>query len=558
MLCAAAALAAYAVMGFVFIRSAAPTYDEPVHLASGYSYLATGRYAVNIMDHPPLAEMADALPLLAYGPSAFPDHPFFLSPRPFHYGDLFLYNNSVSPEKLLNSARVFSFLLWSVLLVFFIRLFAVRLGGGSAGAFSVAVFSLMPVFISNNALVTTDAAPAAFYLGAFCLGMIFMSPPERRAGRPAQQEGGRQYLLASLAGLLTGLAMVSKFSMFIIPPLMALLWLGHNYLEPKFSWGRLLRYIAAYLAAAAFTVVLVYKFDPALYLAGLQATLRRLDQGRSSFAWGHHSVNGVWWYFPLALAVKTPLAVLALAGAGLVSMRKNFRKEYLWLLLPPLIYFAASLNTKVQIGCRHILPVMPFLAVLAGLGAEYIRRKKFFLYLLSPLLLLWVWGLARTGPHYLAYFNELAGGPAGGYKFLTDSNLDWGQDIKTLAAWLEKRGNPPVVMSYFGVARPEYYGIRYLPAGTVSNVELSGTGEDLCRMDKLLFAVSATNLQSTYYPDKRTFDWLKARKPVFSAGHSIFVYDLAGDNEGLVKLAELFDRYGQNAEADCLYNKISK
>ena len=170
--CAAAALAAHFLLGLAFIRSAAPTYDETVHLASGYSYLATGKYVMNIMDHPPLAEMADALPLLAYKPNIFSSHPFFMQGRLYHYGDLFLYQNSRPAGKLLNTARIFSLLLWSGLLAFFIRLFALKAAGPEAGLFSVMVFCFMPVFISNNAIVTTDAAPAVFYFGTFCLGYI--------------------------------------------------------------------------------------------------------------------------------------------------------------------------------------------------------------------------------------------------------------------------------------------------------------------------------------------------------------------------------------------------
>ena len=170
---------------------------------------------------------------------------------------------------------------------------------------------------------------------------------------------------------------------------------------------------------------------------------------------------------------------------------------------------------------------------------------------------MWGWGLVKTGPYYLAYFNELAGGPDNGYKFLVDSDLDWGQDVKTLASWLKKRGNPPVVLSYFGVARPEYYGIKYLPLGMISNMELSGTGDDICRMDSLLLAVSATNLQSAHYPDKKTFDWLKDRKPDFKAGYSIFLYDLSSDKNAASKLADLFDRNGMNREADCVRERWS-
>ncbi|MFA6434513.1 MAG: hypothetical protein WCW52_07445 [Elusimicrobiales bacterium] len=556
-LCAAAALAAHLIMGLGFIRASAPTYDETVHLSSGYSYLATGQYVMNIMDHPPLAEMADAFPLLLLRPNAFLGHPYFMRASPYHYGDLFLYQNTASQEKLLNTARIFSLVLWSGLLAFFILLFASKAAGFEAGVFSVAVFSFMPVFISNHALITTDAAPAVFYFGAFCLGYMFSTPPA--AGFAARgrktvktEDSGRRYLYASLTGLVTGLAMASKFSMFIIPPLIILFWIAHNLFEPKISLPGLLRYSAVYLGAAVLTLALVYKFDLALYFAGLSETLKRLDQGRSSFAWGGYSVGGVWWYFPFALAVKTPLAVLALALAGLAAVKRLGRKELLWILLPPIIYLAVSMNARVQIGSRHILPVMPFLAVLAGMGVVYVREKKVLLYLISPLALLWGWGLVKTGPYYLAYFNELAGGAAGGYRFLVDSNLDWGQDVKTVSAWLKHRGDPPVVFSYFGVARPEYYGMKYLPLGVVSNVELPGTGVDVCGMDRLLLAVSATNLQSTYYPDKTTYDWLKVRKPVFVAGYSIFLYDLTSDTDGRGRLADLFDRNGLNREADCV------
>ena len=559
-LCAAAALAAHFCMGLMFISSAAPTYDETVHLASGYSCLATGKYVINIMDHPPLAEMAAAAALLPVSPLTFDTHPYFLNVRPYHYGDLFLYQNTASAEKLLNTARVLSLLLWSGLLAFFIWLFAFKAAGPEAAAFSVSVFALMPVFISNNALVTTDAAPAVLYFGAFCLGYSFSSLPVLSAavrGRKTVKilDNRRLYLYAALSGLVTGLAMASKFSMFIIPPILIAFWIVHDLLEPKIGLPRLLWYSSVYLGAALLTLALVYKFDIALYLAGLGATLKRLDQGRASFVWGHYSLKGVWWYFPLAFVIKTPLAVLALGLAGLASVRSSFKKDHLWLLLPPLIYFGLSMNAKVQIGFRHILPVMPFLAVLAGLGAVYVWRSRGLRYLLAPLVLLWVWGLVRTGPYYLAYFNELAGGPDNGYKFLVDSNLDWGQDVKTLSSWLKKRGNPPVVLSYFGVARPEYYGVKYLPLGVVSNIELQGTGEDLCRIDRLLLAVSATNLQSAYYPDKKTFEWLKVREPVFKAGYSIFLYDLSSDKEGAAKLADILDRRGMNHEADCVREK---
>ncbi|MCM2266801.1 MAG: hypothetical protein NDI60_03400 [Elusimicrobiales bacterium] len=559
---ALAGLLFHLLAGLSFIRSAAPTYDETVHLSSGYSYLATGRYVMNIMDHPPLSEMLSALPLLALGPQAFTGHPYFAGRMPYHYGDLFLYQNSVSPERLLNTARRFTFLVWTALLAWFIWLFASRLESPAAAWLALAVFALMPVFISNDALITTDAAAAVFYFGAFVLAWTFTAlKPVEVAGRGGKKQawldGWALAVRAALAGLVAGLALASKFSMFIVPPLVAAFWIGDNLRWPRLKLSGLLGYIALYFCVCLLTVLVVYKFDIGLYFDGLSETLSRLDKGRSSFAMGRYTLEGVWWYFPAALALKTPLLVLLGALAGVWLAVKNFRKDYLWLLLPPAVYFAVSLTAKVQIGYRHIMPVMPFLAVLAGLALARLLEVRKGAWAAAGLLALTAASVLRAQPFYLAYFNELAGGPAGGYKYFVDSNLDWGQDLPGVARYLGGRGDPPVILSYFGVARPESYKIDYVPLGIVSNVELEGKGAEVCAMKETLLAVSATNLQGTYYPDKQTFAWLKERKPVFTAGYSIFIYDLSKDRQGLEKLAELFDREGRNAEADCLYGRAA-
>lgn len=555
---AAAALALHLYAGFSFIGASAATYDETVHLSSGYSYLHTGRYVMNILDHPPFSEMLSALPLLALNPKTFTAHPYFANFMPYSYGDLFLYQNTVPADRLLNTARVFTFLVWTALFAWFAWFFAAKLESAAAAGFSVAAFAVMPVFISNNALISTDAAAACFYFGAFALGWYFTADGAAKDAGRKKKDAPRLWLRAAAAGLVSGLALVSKFSMFIVPPMVIAFWLADNYFRPRMKTGRLLGYAAVYAAACLLTVALVYKFDLGLYWDGLWATLKRLETGRSSFIMGRHTLTGVWWYFPAALAVKTPLLVLAGAAAGLWLVFKDFRRDYLWLVIPPAVFFAVALTAKVQIGYRHIMPVMPFLAVLAGLALARLPWGQKGAWLGALLLAGSAASAARAHPHYLAYFNEAAGGPANGYKLLVDSNLDWGQDVKSAADYLASRGNPPVIFAYFGVARPENYGIAYAPLGVVSNVELKGTGAQVCGMKEVLLAVSATNLQGTYYPDKQTFAWLKARKPVFAAGYSIFIYDLTGDREGLEKLAALLDREGRNSEADCIYERAGK
>ena len=550
----AAALAFHLFAGLSFIRHAAPTFDEPVHLAAGYSYLADGRNLMDLTGHPPFSEAMSALPLLAMKLNSFSTHPYLTDGRMIRYSDLFLYDNTAGGQRMLVTARVFTFLVWTVLSVLFLFFFARALAGPAAAAFAVAAFCLMPAFISNNALITTDAGAAVFFLGSVAAAWRFARPGEGSRG------SGHHYTWAAIAGLLAGLAMTVKFSMFVVPPFIIGMWILDAWLTRGMKAGRLLTYALFFLAVVFMALALVCRLHPLAYFHSLSLTLTDIGQGRSSFAWGRYSLAGVWWYFPLAFLVKTPTAVMLLAAAGAWAVIKKGGKSWFWVLVPPLFYFAASFASKVQIGYRHILPVMPFMALAAGLGADYLISKRKWLTGAAVLLLALPWALMLgcTHPFYLAYFNELAGGPANGYKFLVDSNLDWGQDIKTLGEYLARRGSPPVVLSYFGAARPEAYGVKYTPLGTYLENIFTGTGVKVNDMKEILLAVSATNLQGVYYPDKASFAWLKERKPVFAAGYSIFLYDLTADKDGLGRLGALLDRDGRNDEADSLYARAAK
>ena len=552
---AAAALAFHLFAGGSFIKSAAPTFDEPVHLVTGYVYLTSGRFMMDLVGHPPLSEALSALPLLFFKLSSFASHPFSINGETYSYADLFLYNNHAAPERLLNTARWGTFALWTALSALFLYIFAVRLSGQAAAVFSIIAFCFTPAFISNNALVTTDAAAAVFYLGAVAAAYR-CARFKPSAGRAATRPGD---LWAAAAGALSGLAMASKFSMFIVPPVIIGLWLLDAFLNRSVKPARTLWYSCIFLAAAALALSFVCRGEPGVYFTNLFETLGRISNGHSSFAWGRYSVTGVWWYFPLAFAVKTPLALVFLAAAGVLAFFRRPGRDWLWLLVPPGIYFAAALGSAVQIGYRHILPVMLFVALAAGLGAEYIisRRKWPLMLTAAALVLLWGGLMYRTHPYYLAYFNELAGGPGNGYKLLVDSNLDWGQDVKTLAGYLQTRNNPPIILSYFGVAKPESYGISYVPLGNYFKQLQRKTGVQACGLKEVLLAVSATNLQGVYYADKESFAWLKSRKPVFTAGYSIFLYDLTADMDGISRLAALLDREGRNSEAECLYARLT-
>ncbi len=519
-----------AVFGAGLIRHSGPTYDEPVHLAAGYTDLARGCCRLNALDHPPLAEMWAALPLLALRPDTFPAHPDWLNARVYHYADLFLFHNKSTADSLLSAARFFNLLTLTALLSFAVCFWAYRLDGPPAAfAAALALGSCVPWF-SNAALVTTDAMSAALFFAAFAA----LSPRPRPLGRWA------------LAGALAGAALAAKFNMILLPPLLGACLLAEARVEKD---ARLdVRGLLAAAACAVLVLAACYRFSEAgLWWKGVGATLARLSEGRGAFLFGRHSTEGWWWYFPAALLLKTPLALLLAALAGAWASRRLARAELAWLLLPPAFYLASALTSKTQIGYRHILPVYPFLVLLAGLGGAALWRRGLGGRAAAGALAAWAaFSVARAHPHHLAYFNELARGR--GAALLADSNLDWGQDLRGLAAELKRRGDPVVVLSYFGSDDPAAAGLRYVPLAVVANVTRPGNAA-LEKGAPVLLAVSQTNLVAVYYREKSLFAWLATRIPVAAPGGSLFLYDLTSDAEGRTRLAALLTAAGRSGDA---------
>jgi hypothetical protein len=264
---------------------------------------------------------------------------------------------------------------------------------------------------------------------------------------------------------------------------------------------------------------------------------------RGSFLLGHNSKTGFRSYFIYAFLLKTPLpAILLILTALILSLRRFIERSWLmiFLLVPAGLYFLVALGSHLNLGVRHLLPIYPFLYVLAGgLALELNRWRRAF----RVVALLGVVGIIAVSsrivffpaggskwqtvsPHYLAYFNELAGGPANGFKELVDSNLDWGQDLKNLKLWLDAHNiKDPVYLSYFGMASPHYYGILHynLPGGClVEPVQ----GFDLLKPGGLI-VISATNLQGVYLSPEDQEAWrqiLKYCVPVDMVGYSIIIY----------------------------------
>jgi hypothetical protein len=187
-----------------------------------------------------------------------------------------------------------------------------------------------------------------------------------------------------------------------------------------------------------------------------------------AFLLGDNSFHAWWYYFPIAMAVKTPLATIAaIALACLIAWIAAPRKWWtiLCLVVPVIVYMTLAMHSHLNIGFRHVLPVYPFAFIVIGCTASVAWQRwprRASAVTLSLVLLLVLESLSAF-PNYIAFFNLAAGGSHGGLHLLGDSNLDWGQDLKLLAAWQQKNPNVNLYLSYFGTADPAYYGIKYVP-----------------------------------------------------------------------------------------------
>ncbi len=133
------------------------------------------------------------------------------------------------------------------------------------------------------------------------------------------------------------------------------------------------------------------------------------------------------------------------------------------LLIPPACYFAASLVSRSNAGERHLLPLYPYLFVFTAAVLLAAPLPKWRGIVAAAMGLLLIVETGSVHPHYLAFFNALAGGPIGGKQYLVDCNLDWGQDVKNLKQYLDAQRIPQVCISYHGAANLDYYGIPHRP-----------------------------------------------------------------------------------------------
>jgi hypothetical protein len=502
------------------------TWDEPAHVAAGMEWLDRGRYAYEPL-HPPLARVMAALgPWLAGIGSGGHENLWLEGNSILHAGGRYQRNLALARLGML------PFFVLAALVVF---AWSRRLGGPAAGVGAVLLFTTLPPVLGHGAIATTDLAVAATVTLAAWAATRWLDQPTV----------GRSLLL----GLALGLAVLSKLSALLFLPAAALglalcRWGERGDPHPVARTVRTARLRIAYVVLIV-TIWAGYRFDvgplvpaagtpagliervaaapvfpaPALF-QGLGQLAAKNRAGHKSYLLGEVRTTGWWYFFPVALAVKTPVGFLLLALAGVAAAARAppgpGRRRPLEPVAIAGVILLVCLPSRINIGLRHVLVLYPLLAIAAGVGLVRLARLARAAPA-GPLAAagLLVWHLvssARAHPDYLAYFNESGGDRP--ERILVDSDLDDGQDLGRLADTLRARGIGSLWLAYAGSATVAEHGLppfRWLEPHQPVRGWVAAS----------LYAIQLGSLDRPGHDD---FAWLERHRPVARVGRSILLY----------------------------------
>lgn len=581
--------------------------DEIAHIPAGYSYVRYGDFRLN-PEHPPLIKDLAGLPLLLF-PLKFPtDLPAWAADvnGQWETGWNFIYHYGNNADLILFFARL-PILLLAVLFGLLLYIVTRKYFGTNAALLALVFYSLSPNFLAHNHLVTTDLGIAFFiFLALTAFGKFIASPSWKTLSWATLALAGAELAKFSAVLLIPFYALIFFLALILIktPPkiplpgasgiknpwlkklyvygvcyaammlaMLGLVWLFYVPHVWNFPAEKQIELIKTSLPDDRIAVVrdgLVSMsgskfFQPlAQYLLGVAMVFARVAGGNTTYFLGEVSNQSFKWYFPVSYFLKEQIPFLLLLSLSLVLSAVKLARlklgQYLnrfgqLLQKTPLkpvyllfiVYYAGiSIAGNLNLGIRHLFPVLPLIYILvADRAAEFFSVFKTFLgrrfaagllgllvfwYALTPLLVF---------PNYLSYHNEFIGGGPNAYLYFTDSNVDWGQDLKRLADWTKQ--HPEITklkVDYFGGGEPKYYfcNRKYDDLGQLIK---KSSGYDCANSvyqewhsnngpTKGWIAVSVTFLQNARWYAQRygeqDYDWLRDRTPYAKIGNSIFVY----------------------------------
>jgi hypothetical protein len=489
------------------IRGESLTWDEGDHIFAGYESLKTHDFGLN-PEHPPMVKMIGALPLLSLElrvPAV--GHRFFKEEAYMDGRELLFHNGPADgghydANTLIFRARLFASV-FSLIAAVLIFLGTTEMFSLTAGLIALVLFCFEPNLIAHGAFVTTDMAASCTIFATIYAFWRWVKVPS--AAR----------LLT--AGLVGGFALAAKHSTILLAPMLLLLAAvvlydqrrkDHTPSPLRITPARMITALAVITGVAVIVLWAFYGFRfsarpaglaltpsladyikplapreahgilflahwhllPESYLYGL-ADVRRVANDMPSFLLGRVYAHGTWMYFPIVFLIKSTLPMLALLALTLFAIARRWLRpslELAFVLIPPIVYMLVSMGSHLNIGARHILPVYLFCCVIAGAGAAALLRaqqtrksRERWTLTVMALLIFHVATTLHASPNYISYANEAWGGPTQTYRYLSDSNTDWAQQLIAVSAELRARGVQHCYIAYFATPfiLPSDYGI---------------------------------------------------------------------------------------------------
>ncbi|MGB2888972.1 MAG: glycosyltransferase family 39 protein [Candidatus Acidiferrales bacterium] len=528
-------------------RRQSQTFDEAFHIYAGYQHWC-GDFGIN-PEHPPFAKLVAAIPLLfdrpkdrgpscaSYATSKFPDG--------FALARDFLYLNDAG--RILAETRFF-IASFTLLLAVFVFLAARRMFGGSAALLAMLLVVFEPTILGHGVLVTTDLAETCWFFAAVYACYRYTQQPTwlrliacgLAAGLALAAKHSGILILPALALLGVADAWIRRRDLprsgshplsdaapadssgygawtrqlvrqvgalaLIVAVAITTLWAFYRFRHsPRPAGHEMSESLSAFIQASiqyrhAHSVMLSQVIPrlthvlPESDVYGMADVATDSVVGRTSFILGRLYPTGRWFYFPVVFVIKCTIGFLLLLLltflAGEYLWREKTR-ETLFLLIPAVFFFGVSMTSHLNFGARHILPIFPLLiALAAGAACHLARQRRAWAYAVILLAAFHCVSSLRAFPNYLSSSNEAWGGPQQTYRYLLDTNSDWGQGLIDDREYLARDSITDCWMDYVGTADVDYYGIpcrlmAYFPNKRVAAIPRPFKGTLLVSVNEL-------------------------------------------------------------------------
>jgi 4-amino-4-deoxy-L-arabinose transferase-like glycosyltransferase len=545
-----------ATLALTIVHRESLTFDEDDHMFAGYMMWKTGDYGLN-PEHPPLVKLLATLPVLRDNLWIPPLQGRSFKAEAYLDGRDWLARNDGGSQHLVFRMRACAEL-FAVGLCLFVFLAAREWFGETAGLIALTLIVFDPNVLAHSALVTTDIGVSCFFVASIWMFYRYVTRPTR----------GRLLV----AGITTGLLLATKHSGILIGPMFVFLIAWEVFAAPKPERKRTaLRLTGALAAIVVISTLVLWSFYgfryaarpagltlstslaeyaaplshlqsvvilgigrlhllPESYLVGL-VDVKLVSIAYPTFLFGKVYAHGLWYYFPLAILIKTTLGLLALttlATFAAVTRRISKRRELVYVLVPPVIYLAVAMASGMNIGARHLLPMYAFVVIFAAAGVSALaRRSRGWTICCAALIIAHIVSSLTAFPNEMAYANEAWGGPKNVHNLLSDANVDWAQQLIQVKQWQDQHPSEECWFAYFAYpeVEPSTYGIRCHALPTIDTLWLGGS-EMIPSTIKGTVLINAGDLSGCEWPTGKVNPYrsFQSLRPDETIDDAVFVY----------------------------------